>query len=176
MSLLIPGLLPQHLLPTHFSSLRICYTENEDANNIILPGTIHQSGPTFFLDKKRKHLFSYIYVYLSSSYHLGSFLFLSTCSWFVLEQIKAESMCVTDEDSVASHGCWSGPDRNILTNIGWIAMKCCTNIHGAQIKNPNDICHSSFGLILLRMNYDHDGDPLIFHSTPPSGQNFTLSL
>ncbi len=39
--------------------------------------------------------------------------------------------------------CWSvhhfAPDRNISTTIWWIAMKFCTNIHGAQRMIPADL-------------------------------------
>lgn len=32
-----------------------------------------------------------------------------------------------------------GPDRNIPTTTGWIAMKCCTGIHSPQRKSPTDV-------------------------------------
>lgn len=42
--------------------------------------------------------------------------------------------------------------QNISATIGWIAMKCCTDIRGPQRMNPNVF-----------------GDPLTFHLAPPLG-------
>ncbi len=51
-----------------------------------------------------------------------------------------------------------GLDWNISTTFGWIALKFCTDIHGAQRINPNDF-----------------GDPLTFPLAPPAGITYHLS-
>ncbi len=50
-----------------------------------------------------------------------------------------------------------GPEWNISTTIGWIAMKCATYIQGPYKMNSKDV-----------------GDPLTFPLVPPAGWSFHL--
>ena len=73
-----------------------------------------------------------------------------------------------------------GPDCNISSTIGWIAVKFCADIHGAQMINPNDIMTKfrSDTPVSLRMNsinfkFINFGRLLTFHLAS-SGQHFNL--
>lgn len=71
---------------------------------------------------KQTSLLSYPKVCLSASYHLSSFWFLSTCSWFVpplcwiilKEPKKAKPTRVTDEET-----CWHRMAMLVCLPVGW---------------------------------------------------------
>lgn len=53
----------------------------------------------------------------------------------------------------------AGPRFHLFSSsTWWVGTKCCTNIHGSRVMDPNDL-----------------GDPLTFHLEPSSGQNFNLT-
>lgn len=148
MPVLIPGLLPQHLLPSYSLSLTWC-TENEKSKNTILSRRLLLVWLKNKGKQTNKHplksttvppvtvLFLFLHC---AGLHKGKWKSkINTCDrWGNCCTDVCLSVCL----SVSCLAQKFGADWNISTSIEQMARNCCADVHAPLQMYPNDFGES----------------------------------